>query len=381
MKKQNAELHAYVMDAMRFGESDVHTRSEIDSLYQRLQALLPNSSKLYKYRSFQGKSFKFTKEALEKGYIWCSRLDQLNDREEGNMNFSLKNEVNKAYRFLFSKGNYIKTIRSICVKLFPKVDFNKISDSEIDYVFNCYTQDGRLIRSRSRDLLVRKGKANVREADRILNYIETNLSKLRKNEETLKKFLEDLLNIKVKLRRKFCVHSFSARYDINSMWAYYANNNQGFCIEYDYSKVPYANLLEKRILTSTYPVVYGQKKRFELHKFLENFIIPDTHNLDELNKDALREYCTKDKSWCNEQEWRIWFAPRGLFDKGYKINVDIVSAIYIDACMYENRKAKSLMSLARKRGWKVFIRYFDEHKLQYTYMPLLRYKKQLREGT
>lgn len=165
------------------------------------------------------------------------------------------------------------------------------------------------------------------------------------------------------------------------MWAYYANNNQGFCIEYDYSKVPYANLLEKRILTSTYPVVYGQKKRFELHKFLENFIIPDTRNLDELNKDALREYCTKDKSWCNEQEWRIWFAPRDLFDKGYKINVDIVSAIYIDACMYENRKAKSLMTLARKRGWKVFIRYFDEHKLQYTYIPLLRYKKQLREGT
>ncbi len=80
----------------------------------------------------------------------------------------------------------------------------------------------------------------------------------------------------------------------------------------------------------------------------------------------IEQLLTKDESWLTEEEWRtIIFVDS---DKnGLKVYVDIVSAIYIDNSILEEEKTKSIIALAEKNGWDVYVRYFDEYEVEYRY--------------
>lgn len=365
----------YFARVIKFEQQRLYTVPECIELFNILLNKFLQEHKLYKYRSFSGKSFEYAFDALQKGYIWCSRFDQLNDREEGNMLFSMSGEIDRAYKELFEGANYLKTLKAMCNKFYGVIDSSCLSDQDFYDLFNSYTHDGRLNRSKLHKILVCKGGVRDHDARFIMDDIERSPNKFVHNEKILKEALHRLLDIKSNVRKDIFMYSFAESYDINSMWAYYANNNRGFCIEYDYSKLAYTDVWKMRYLLNTFPVSYEGNRQLELSKYLINYIRSNYCDSNKLNLEMLKIYCTKDDSWSNEREWRLWFADSTQKGYGVPIEIDVVSGIYIDASMMNHAKARKLISLAKERAWNVYIRVFDDANLDYQYIELLEYKR------
>lgn len=90
------------------------------------------------------------------------------------------------------------------------------------------------------------------------------------------------------MRQDVYVFCFSEVWNSILMWAHYANNYNGFCIEYDTSKI------RDHILYNLYPVLY-EKVYFDI-----------TDNLIDYNKNTgMICNLAKAQDWSYEKEWRI----------------------------------------------------------------------------
>lgn len=94
------------------------------------------------------------------------------------------------------------------------------------------------------------------------------------------------------LRSTMGVSCLSESEDSMLMWAHYANNHRGICVEYDLFDI-------NRILGFTaVPVIYSMERPCF-----------DSFNLEDIEKDAMqlfiRSLTTKSPEWCYEKEWRI----------------------------------------------------------------------------
>jgi hypothetical protein len=106
------------------------------------------------------------------------------------------------------------------------------------------------------------------------------------------------------IANSFKLCSFSERNDSVLMWAHYASNHQGFCVEYDLEKIPHKDF-RRRFM---YPVIYDDK----MFDATEHFIkVLEGHNFNVLywNLVAL----VKASDWGYEKEWRLVFS-NGLLE-------------------------------------------------------------------
>lgn len=131
------------------------------------------------------------------------------------------------------------------------------------------------------------------------------------------------------------------------MWAYYANNHHGVCIEY--------NVCNPVCL---YPVCYEQE-RHPMSVVLGNFIAlaldavngtisgqnPELLNYQFL---ILNLMCVKHRSWKQENEFRVLFPYPGLQENGIRMDLKCIGlemcAIYLgkDCCSRNKNKLKNL---------------------------------------
>lgn len=102
--------------------------------------------------------------------------------------------------------------------------------------------------------------------------------------------------------------SFSEEKSSLLMWAHYADNYSGMCVEYDFSK------LSETLLFHLYPVYYSLKR--STSRYLERAIVEhkDLKRMNEENcypndcdfiKDIMSLFLSKSMSWSYEKEWRI----------------------------------------------------------------------------
>ena len=112
-----------------------------------------------------------------------------------------------------------------------------------------------------------------------------------------------LNDIDAEMERKWAdclrIASFTENASSNiSMWAYYANNHKGFCVEYD--------VIENRFL---YDVNYIEFRKSQSDLFMEavrkKFLGESTEKEELL---IFEKYLTKHISWSNEREYRIIYA-------------------------------------------------------------------------
>lgn len=184
--------------------------------------------------------------------------------------------------------------------------------------------------------------------------------------------LEEYLN---RMKNIFLICSFSKNIvDNMPMWAHYANNHRGFCIEY--------NVLNAK---AVFPISY-EKERIGIASILTDiFKLTDKiieGKIDEHDKD-FQFYMTlithfallKHKSWKYENEYRVLYADLGKSESGItipSINVGLeVSKIYIGSQCSEKNKNK-LINIANNIGAKAYQMYLDDKKTEYKlgYKPL-----------
>lgn len=93
-------------------------------------------------------------------------------------------------------------------------------------------------------------------------------------------------------RNRYNICCFCSEYNNPLMWAYYADNQKGFCIGYDI-KAQNNNLTHL-----TFPVIYKNNC---------NWVI---HDVDEINgSDCMHMLTIKSEKWQHENEWRTFFMP------------------------------------------------------------------------
>ncbi len=134
---------------------------------------------------------------------------------------------------------------------------------------------------------------------------------------------------------------FAQREDNTLMWSHYADSHQGFCVEYDLKKLtknPYS------ILDHIFPVLYVNERvltrdidsLIESHKDL-NKAIAERYEYDGIEPldDILPLALTKGKDWEYEQEWRIIYSKKQIYDideeelYGGNIKFECISAVYL----------------------------------------------------
>lgn len=104
-------------------------------------------------------------------------------------------------------------------------------------------------------------------------------------------------DINEKIKNRTSLSCFAERNDINPMWAHYADNHAGICIEYDLK-----NCKDSFLKTLCFPVDYVEKNDVT-DDLISTFIYGDFEELLFL----LKVTTTKSKDWEYEKEWRIVF--------------------------------------------------------------------------
>lgn len=126
--------------------------------------------------------------------------------------------------------------------------------------------------------------------------------------------------------------SFSEDSNNLLMWAHYANNYSGMCVEYDFSKLP------KELIYHLFPVIYSNKRH--PNSSLE-FAISDLYNLKSDNdatdgpqddyfwlKDTMHLFLNKSEVWSYEKEWRIVVTYPQLYNEAEDLDDEQNKELY-----------------------------------------------------
>ena len=341
--------------------------SEVEILFSELLQCLPNNGKLYKYRNFLNNkhSFDYTYRSLAEGYIWFADAKTMNDKVDVTLNVDLSKEKIRLEKF-FQEHKEELLIKWL--KEFFRI--NKISNSLLDdnfrEIINCYTKEGRIVKSRIRDLL-RSNGVSYKQIDITLKNVATFVEqRCVEYEPYAKTLVEKFISIAHKTREDLKLFCIAEKPTIESMWAYYGNDSNGFCIEYDFTKAVKYGCNIKKILLNLFKVEYKKKKpSYSMVDILEELISNhsmDIENKTKINKNIFAQMLTKNSDWKHEQEWRIVaYLPFNQF------NIDLVSAIYIDESMINTPKAKKLIRLSKQKGWKIIERKLSITKSSFVY--------------
>lgn len=120
--------------------------------------------------------------------------------------------------------------------------------------------------------------------------------------------------------------SFSEEKSSLLMWAHYADNYSGMCVEYDFSRLP------EDLLFHLYPICYSSRR--STSRYLEHAIIEhkDLKRMNEENcypndcdyiKDIMSLFLTKSISWSYEKEWRLLATYPQIYNEAQDVDDEL----------------------------------------------------------
>jgi len=332
---------------------DELTEEDVNRIIARLLSFLPNNGKLYKYRSIEGDAFNNAYEGLEQGYIYMARANTLNDDLDSSLHFDVEKDVQKQMDLFMDKpwlflDNWVNTnLDQLGFKSPVDIWAYKTVMSCVDKT----TYD--IDKEKAVELFVKSGVRKKTAKKYIKDCLDLVNKTIEEHAEELKKPISDLVNFNEISKKDIYVFSLTEDYDSNTMWAYYANSNKGFCIEYDYNKIQTLPIGKKKLLINIYQVIY--KDEFEEYSFvdMQKYFMTgaqDKELLKKAGRDILEKTITKLSKWKEEKEWRIFLCN---LDENNKIYADIVSGIIIDERIINCDNSKRLIDLAKNRKWNI----------------------------
>jgi hypothetical protein len=156
------------------------------------------------------------------------------------------------------------------------------------------------------------------------------------------------------MKAGFHLCSFSARMDSTLMWAHYAQNHQGFCIEYDIKSLPPDDLRSRFM----FPVVY-QDEVFDATECMLRVDTPEFNSIH-LNRAAL----IKGVDWSYEEEWRLVFA-NSLLEEPQVCKMPTPKAVYLGSHICSKNEA-ALKEICTKKGISMFKMKHSRHRFSMT---------------
>ena len=354
---------------------DEFSDEEVESAFSVLLSVLPNEGKLYKYRSFETDKFKKYYDSLKNGYLWFPQADELNDDFDTVLRFNPVAEAENIRNCLVSNPQ-------LCFKAIAKhspdsvvIGYDERDHQSFREVVDCYDTDtGKMDRKKALRLLSKKG-ITTQKALQYLEQVDVFVvNYIQNNQKALDRVVDNFVHLNFSFRQDSYIYAMTETYESNPLWAFYANNNRGFCIEYDFYKACSLGVDKKKKLLTTCRVTYSDN--VEEYSFVDilKFILTgkkDTKLLLRSNLEMFGQLTTKQYDWSFEKEWRIILA--NLKDK--RIPIDLVSRIIIDERALDTEEAKDLIDLCQKRKWAILIRKTQYINVAHKYVPYEEWKR------
>lgn len=357
MKKEDLRKQ-YFDDISRIRTYDSLTDEEIEKYFDIILSFLPNNGVLYKYKSLT--SFKQTYDSLKNGYLYMPTVTQLNDRID--TTFLYKGNVSDDDVKNYYRRNIYKVY-----KYYVFSDEDILSSVDLPYVeaLDMLANESNQLEISS--FLKQKYKTSFIRANEYVNQIKRDAENhvIKQLEDENIKYFHNLGSL---FQKEYRIFSMSEVYNQDSMWAYYCGNNEGICIGYDFKKAKELPTKEKRRFLNISKVIYTNNKDdfniFDMYDIVYG-INKDDVFFFETNKKLSTNLISKKKSWSQEREWRI------ITNDGIeKVYIDLVSKIIIDESILEDTRTKRIISLAKKKRWKIIVRKLDLDKCDYVYYHL-----------
>jgi len=166
-------------------------------------------------------------------------------------------------------------------------------------------------------------------------------------EESRSSFIDATKKL-IELKKEFGIYSLSKSYNHELLWAHYANNHRGFCIEYDFNTVMNSH---KNNDFSSFDIKYSKKPpQIEIQDLVgkgQNELIEKLAGV-------------KSKGWSYENEIRITTDKFGLHDYDYQAVTGICFGVRMS-----NDDRKHIMSRLRGRGIKYYEIVLDEKSYKF----------------
>ena len=129
------------------------------------------------------------------------------------------------------------------------------------------------------------------------------------------------------------------------MWSHYANNHQGFCIEYE---TPDYSLSNSDIYLNLFPVIYTDK-RINLTALSLNW-----HSVGNISDEELWDFykyglLCKSLDWKYQQEWRLISCDNLLTDDKYNCKFFKIKKVYLGNKMKPDDRQK-IIEICKRKG-------------------------------
>ena len=239
---------------------------DIDGAFSAKHPHVPN--KLYKYRQFSDSHV----DALEKGVLYASSPDRLNDPYEAAVRFD-------SDRFLMDDvppDQFNEMVKAISQKVNAGEDWEQPTPSRP-------ISSGEWMARTIKELVEKEDLPNKEEFIAVLK-------KLGRDQVAA-----NVQRLTDMFRQGFSVLSLSATPISDLLWSHYSNSHSGFAIEYDFSTLPREDL-RKRLC---FPVFYTKKLRDATLYMARR----DNANFNNLFGQYM--LLMKQAQWSYEEEWRI----------------------------------------------------------------------------
>ena len=278
---------------------------------------------LYKYRPFDG----FALDMLENRYVFLCPAEKLDDPSECTADFSLQD-----FYHLETGSIKFKCIEMILEQIKPyttEENFQKVQS----LISQIVTPRGQVRRHFLLDVAFDIQEL-VPEIDTapLINFLGSIPEKF--DDPKIKEQLEKLLALAYHARQGMGICSLSALKNKNEMWQNYADDEKGYCIEYDLRGYENVNLL--------FPVVYQDNRETNIvtnmiAAFIGQMIVGMSYGQIAADRSQfMRMFLTKDTKWAYQNEWRL------LGDANDKLPAPTIHAVYLGKNMTDQNKKQML---------------------------------------
>jgi len=273
---------------------------------------------IFKFRGVNPELFPKYLEEINDEKIWIARPDSFNDPYE-----------------VYFKGDFQKPFFEYLLKKIPQIK-NIIPATILDEI-----------------------RAGDRPGEKILQYLLAKSGNFSK--EMLEVIQNNFRNANFDSNRKFMndtikISCFSERNDSIPMWAHYADQHKGFCIEYE------IHSQAKQLIYLLFPVVYTDKIA-DVTKELSESVIGITGW-------GIKPAIIKSQDWSYEKEWRIiQTTPPDPPYKGVHLNIFPIKGIYLGTDIKDEHKNK-LVEIANLKNIPVYKMQMSETQFSFEARPL-----------
>lgn len=247
---------------------------------------------LYKYRPFD----KYTFDMLENNYVFLCKAANLDDKSECDVSIDISSLVDNDKNVLTKEC--INQILEIVRPYTTEENFNKAKN----IILACENKNGTI---KSNKLLERYFELQELFPDKDISPFINFLVDLPKQMENLmnNRNVENLIRLAVAAKQSIGVCSLSDSPNIEKQWKQYANNELGYCIEYDVN--------DYKLNSNLFPVFYEDNRKNNIIIVVVTLLINSFVRVISANQiktditQYLRLFLTKNTEWNYQKEWRL----------------------------------------------------------------------------